>query len=144
MQFNYSRLGFVIMVAGLIALILSHSLFSGNFWVILVQSAAVLLMLWARWTFGRRSFHFEATPTEGNLVTWGAYRWIRHPIYTAACLFSIAGVCAHLSVYSLAMLAIIIAGALLRVWCEENLLVAKYPEYQVYQSRTRRMVPYVF
>ena len=144
MQFNYSRLGFAIMVVGLNTLILSHSLFSGNFWVILVQSGAVLFMLWARWTFGRRSFHFEATPTEGSLVTWGAYRWIRHPIYTATCLFSIAGVCDHLSVYALAILAIIIAGALLRVWCEENLLVAKYPEYQVYQSRTWRMVPYVF
>jgi protein-S-isoprenylcysteine O-methyltransferase Ste14 len=41
----------------------------------------------ARVTFGRRSFHAAANPTAGGLVTTGPYRLIRHPIYTAACLF---------------------------------------------------------
>ena len=58
---------------------------------------AFLLILWARVTFGRRSFHVVANPTEGGLVTSGPYRYIRHPIYAAICLFTWVGVAAHWS-----------------------------------------------
>jgi protein-S-isoprenylcysteine O-methyltransferase Ste14 len=34
----------------------------------------------ARVTFGGRSFHVGANPTEGGLVTKGPYRFVRHPI----------------------------------------------------------------
>src|SRR6266516_2249539 len=75
----------------------SPALFSTSAIVIALQIAAVLLFLWARITFGRRSFHLAANPTEGGLVTTGPYRHIRHPIYTALCLFTGAGAAAHLS-----------------------------------------------
>ena len=60
-----------------------------------VQVAAVLLMVWARMTFGRRSFHAAANPTAGGLVTWGPYRYWRHPIYSAILLFLWSGVLSH-------------------------------------------------
>ena len=49
-------------------------------------------MLWARLTFGWRSFHAGARPTEGGIVTRGPYHWVRHPIYLAILLFTWAGV----------------------------------------------------
>ena len=52
-----------------------------------IQGAAVALMVWARVTFGGRSFHFAANPTAGGLVTWGPYRFVRHPIYASILLF---------------------------------------------------------
>lgn len=48
-------------------------------------------MAWARLTFGRRSFHASAVPTAGGVETRGPYRFIRHPIYTAACVIGSAG-----------------------------------------------------
>ena len=38
-------------------------------------------------TLGLRGFHLTAESTEGHLVTAGPYLAIRHPIYTAVCLF---------------------------------------------------------
>jgi protein-S-isoprenylcysteine O-methyltransferase Ste14 len=50
---------------------------------LVVQAVAVALMIWARITFGRRSFHAVANPTEGGLVTSGPYAIVRHPIAVA-------------------------------------------------------------
>ena len=104
----------------------------------------MLLMLWARVTFGRRSFHASADPTEGGLVTSGPYRYIRHPIYTAVCLFSVAGALTVRTPPAFAWTALVFAGGIGRMLCEETLLRARYPEYVDYARRTARMVPFIF
>jgi protein-S-isoprenylcysteine O-methyltransferase Ste14 len=90
-------LAYLGMVAGLLGLLYTRSLPSLSPFVIAPQAAAVALVIWARITFGRRSFHVAANPTPGGLVTTGSYRFIRHPIYTAVCLFTITGVLTHWS-----------------------------------------------
>lgn len=132
------------MVAGLFGIYFEGALFSPRPAVIAVQAAAVLLFVWARLTFGLRSFHATANPTEGGLVTTGPYRWIRHPIYTAVVIFTAAGTAARLSLVTGAFWVLLLAGALLRIAAEETLLVARYPEYRDYAARTRRMIPLVF
>src|SRR2546421_9689631 len=92
-----SIVGYAGMVGGLLGLLAARSLFSSSPLVISVQVLALLLFLWARITFGRRSYHVAADPTEGGLVTGGPYRYIRHPIYAAFCLFTSAGAVAHWS-----------------------------------------------
>jgi protein-S-isoprenylcysteine O-methyltransferase Ste14 len=139
-----SVLGYLAMAVGLVALIELRSLFSASPAVIVPQLAAVALIIWARITFGRRSFHFAANPTTGGLVTNGPYRYIRHPIYTSACLFVIAGVVAHWSTAACRFGGLVVAGSIGRVFCEEALLPALYPEYIEYAAKTWRMVPYVF
>jgi len=109
-----------------------------------VQVAALLLLLWARITFGRRSFHVAANPTAGGLVMTGPYRYIRHPIYTALCCFTGVAVAAHLSWKTGLCFAAMLGFALLRIFCEEKLVSFRYPEYRNYAARTWRMVPYVF
>jgi protein-S-isoprenylcysteine O-methyltransferase Ste14 len=101
-------------------------------------------MVWARIIVGRRSFHLAANPTEGGLVTVGPYRYIRHPIYAAVRLFAVAGVAAHWSWLAAALCALVIIGAMVRMRCEEVLLVARYPQYQDYSAKTWRMIPHVF
>ena len=49
--------GFLGMAGGIIALVATGKLFSPSPWVIATQAAALTLLLWARLTFGRRSFH---------------------------------------------------------------------------------------
>jgi hypothetical protein len=52
-----SKVGFAIMVAGLAMLLTQRLVLSPAVPVIVLQLAAVALMVWARLTFGRRSFH---------------------------------------------------------------------------------------
>lgn len=139
-----SLLSFALMVAGLFGLIVAQSLFSISPLVIGCQGVAVALMLWARITFGRRSFDATADPAAGGLVTSGPYRFMRHPIYTAVLLFAFAGALAHASLSATGLALLVLLGALTRMLIEERLLLARYPDYAAYAERTKRMLPYVF
>ena len=139
-----SILGLVVMIAALIGLYEIGVLFSPQPLAIALQVIAVALMVWARVAFGRRSFHAAANPTTGGLVTKGPYRYIRHPIYAAACLFGWGAIVVHWSLVSVALGVLLFLGALARLLCEEQLVKQRYPEYLEYSKVTKRMIPYLF
>jgi protein-S-isoprenylcysteine O-methyltransferase Ste14 len=139
-----SVIGYLAMVGGLLGLLSTRSLLSPSPFVLVPQVAGLALIVWARITFGRRSFHCAANPTAGGLVTTGPYRFIRHPIYTGVCLFVTAGAVAHLSWTTVLLAGLVWSGALSRMYCEEQLIVARYPEYHQYAAKTSRMVPFLF
>lgn len=137
-----SVLAFLSMVLGILVLCLPpRALFSWSPVVVGVQTAAALLMVWARRTFGRRSFHAAADSTAGGLVTTGPYRYIRHPIYAAICWFVWAGVAANLSTRAVLAALLVTTGAIARLFCEERLMVERYPEYAEYARTTKRLIP---
>ena len=139
-----SLAGLAAMLAALLGLWKTRSLFSAHPGVIAVQLTAVLLMIWARVTFGLRSFHAAANPTAGSLVTTGPYHFIRHPIYASICLFLWAGVLGNLSPVAISLGALATIGALVRLFCEEHLLIRQYPKYREYAASTRRLLPGVW
>jgi protein-S-isoprenylcysteine O-methyltransferase Ste14 len=134
----------LLMALALAGLVIRGAFFSSQPLVILAEVAAVALMLWARLTFGHRSFHAAANPTAGGLVTTGPYRYIRHPIYTAVCLFAWPGILAHWSLINVLLGVLLIVAAIARMLSEERLIAEVYPEYREYAQSTRRMVPYIF
>jgi protein-S-isoprenylcysteine O-methyltransferase Ste14 len=139
-----SIVGLIVMIAGLVGLLKIGVLFSAQPVTIALQVLAVALLIWARITFGRRSFHAAANPTEGGLVTSGPYHYIRHPIYTAACLFCWAAIITHLSLVSVAFGVLLFLGSLTRMLAEERLVRQRYPQYVEYAKTTKRMLPGVF
>ena len=136
--------GLALMILGAVGLVFTGHLFSRAPWAIAIQVVAAALMLWARVTFGARSFHASASPTAGGLVTSGPYRFIRHPIYTAICLFTLIAVLATPSWIGLVCWVMIAIGSWIRMRAEESLLVGMYPEYRDYAAKTRRMIPFLF
>jgi protein-S-isoprenylcysteine O-methyltransferase Ste14 len=135
---------FAAMVGGLVGLLYSNALFADQPLVLALQVAAFLLMVWARITFGRRSFHAAADPLAGGLVTTGPYAYFRHPIYAAIIYFIWAGALDHFSWRVLAYAELITAGAFIRMHIEERLLVGMYPEYRDYKARVKKIVPFVY
>jgi protein-S-isoprenylcysteine O-methyltransferase Ste14 len=138
-----SVLALFVLVAALVYLGFRGQIFGGPV-TMAVQAVAVLLMIWARITFGMRSFHAAANPTEGGLVTTGPYRYVRHPIYAAVLLFFAAAIAAHPSWLNAGIGLIMFAALLARMLSEERLVVEKYPEYADYARHTKRVLPGVF
>ncbi len=141
---NISLAALLLMALALVGLLFRGAFFSSQPVPIMAEILAVALMVWARLTFGQRSFHAAATPSAGGLVTTGPYRFIRHPIYTAACLFGWSGILAHWSAINAMLGVLLLAGAVGRMLCEERMVVEIYPEYRDYARSTKRMVPYIF
>ncbi len=143
-QKSLSVVATIAAVGGIVALLLTHNLLGEHIAVIIAQIAAVLLMIWARITFGMRSFHFSANTTEGGLVTSGPYAYVRNPIYSAVLLFTWAGVMEHLSLVSALLGLLVTAGMLVRVFSEEKFLRERYPDYNDYARRVRRLIPFIY
>ena len=139
-----SIVGYLGMIGGLLGLVALRAALSVSPFAIAVQVAALLLAVWARVTFRRRSYHVAANPTEGGLVTSGPYHFIRHPIYTAICFFTGAGVASHWSWGAGACGVLVIGSLVMRMFCEETLVAKRYPEYREYAANTWRMIPYVY
>jgi protein-S-isoprenylcysteine O-methyltransferase Ste14 len=138
-----SRAGFAIAILALVRLVFLKSLLAVGLVGILVQVLAALLMLWARATLGRRSFHATADPTEGGLITSGPYQYLRHPIYAAIMYFVWAGILSHMSLENALLGLVATIGLFIRIVAEERLVTERYPGYVEYAAHTKRVVPFV-
>ena len=138
-----SGIAFFVAVMGLVFLIFDHHLFASHPLLIAIQVGAALLMVWARLTFGGRSFHATASATEGGIVTSGPFQYWRHPIYASISYFAWAGQVESPSTASL-VAAVVLSFALgIRMLLEEKLLNATYPEYEAYSRKVKRFIPFV-
>lgn len=138
-----SILAFGLMVVGLAWLVIRREFLARSVVGLVVQVAAVLLMIAARATFGRRSFHAAANPTAGGLVTGGPYRWWRHPIYAAVLYFVWAAALDSRSMPAMMSALLVTVGAGVRMYAEETLLMNTYADYAAYRARTARVIPFV-
>ena len=140
---NLSLTGLAFTVIATVTLVFREAFFAREPIGITIQVLAAMLMLWARLTFGRRSFHANAIPTEGGLMTAGPYKFLRHPIYASLLYFIWAGVASHLSLLNVLLGSVPTVGLSIRMLAEERLVIEKYPEYLTYASRTKRVIPFI-
>ena len=139
-----SQLATAVLVVAVLSLLFRRSLFARGPLPVALQFVAAALMLWARVTFGGRSFHVGANPTEGGLVTKGPYRFVRHPIYAAILLFLWAGVASHGTIANLLTAIVATAAIAVRMGAEDVLVAEIYPGYAEYARHTKRIVPFLF
>ena len=100
------------------------------------------LALWSRWTLGASSTLTSVPAPHASLVTGGPYRWLRHPIYTAAFLLipGVAGLTANLFILAAGLGAL--AVLVVRTPREEALLLEKFgDDYRAVMDRTGRWLP---
>jgi protein-S-isoprenylcysteine O-methyltransferase Ste14 len=87
---------------------------------------------------------FSVMAEARRLVTTGVYRIMRHPLYVAEELAVFGMVMQFLSVWTALLLAVQIAFQLRRMRNEETILGETFPEYDVYKSRTARLIPGIY
>jgi protein-S-isoprenylcysteine O-methyltransferase Ste14 len=140
-----SFIGFAFAVIGIIYLFKMNYVFSKNIITIIIQVLSVGIMIWARLTFGLRSFHPTANTTKGELITKGPYRWLRHPIYASVIYFFIACIISFPFKETIAAVLLICIGLFIRILLEEKSLKLTYKEqYGVYSKKTKRIIPFIF
>ncbi|HUH29214.1 isoprenylcysteine carboxylmethyltransferase family protein [Gelidibacter sp.] len=107
---------------------------------LVLLGVAILFGVIALFQLNTKLSPFPSPMASGKLITSGAYRISRHPIYTAL-LFSGFGY----AVYGSSLYKVLITLLLLILFYyksvyEERLLGERFPEYEDYQKRTRRFI----
>jgi protein-S-isoprenylcysteine O-methyltransferase Ste14 len=93
-------------------------------------------------TLGKPREIFEAT-TE--LVRQGAYRYIRHPLYSSLLWFAWGAFLKEISLFSTILVLIATAALIATARVEEGENLGKFGEgYAAYQRETRMFIPFVF
>ncbi|EAQ50508.1 MULTISPECIES: methyltransferase family protein [Flavobacteriaceae] len=81
------------------------------------------------------------TPTSnGTLITTGAYRIARHPIYTALIFCGLGYAFYNQSSYKALISITLLILFYFKSKYEEKLLLKHFPEYRQYQQKTRRFL----
>ncbi len=105
-----------------------------------------LAMLIAGFISLGRNLQAEPHPKENaSLVTDGAYRIVRHPLY-AGILCSWLGLALYQQhdLTVILLLTILLPFFNLKIKREERMLVAKFPEYAQYQQQVKKLFPLLF
>ena len=112
----------------------------------LISSVAVVLGVVSREYLGRSYSPRASHASDALLVRDGPYRWIRHPLYLAALLWTVGWPLIIASLLGgLVPILIIVPAVRRRMIAEEDELLRVYgDEYAEYQERTWRLLPCVY
>jgi protein-S-isoprenylcysteine O-methyltransferase Ste14 len=110
--------------------------------VLLVSGS--LLAISGVMNLGRNLTPLPVPKNSATLVVTGAYRLVRHPIYSGLIFMAFGwGLWANswLTI-GYALLLLIFFGVKSRY--EERLLEEKFPEYSSYRKRVKKLLPYIY
>jgi protein-S-isoprenylcysteine O-methyltransferase Ste14 len=104
--------------------------------------AAIPLIYWVFSSLGNNVTRTTATRRNSELVTYGPYRWVRHPLYTVG-MFNFIGFSLLAANWFILFSAVIALGAILmRTPQEEERLIERFgEEYRQYMKSTGRYLP---
>lgn len=90
--------------------------------------------------------NFNITPEikeNASLITTGAYRYIRHPMYFSVLVMMLGVVVSKPTLLSLFIYVLLVITLFLKAQKEEILWVAQSSEYKNYMQQTKRIIPFV-
>ena len=105
---------------------------------------AFLMLQQALFQLGRNYSPLFDTHRPHEIVKSGLYRYIRHPVYLCNMIILLGYVFSGLSVWVVLTSCWGWIYMLISISKEEKYLAMQFPEYQEYQKKTWRLVPYVF
>ncbi len=139
-----SRLLVGVQFACLGAILVSGPWIAGQGVCFTLELSGCLLGIWAVVTMHWRNLHVMPEVRPGSrLVTDGPYQWIRHPIYTALLMVTLALVCASFSYVRGGYWVILSITLAVKLSYEEACLREAFDAYDAYRLRTWRLIPWV-
>ncbi len=134
-----------IQFACLTAIVLTGSILARNPVLLAVEVAALLLGVWAILTVRIGNVNVLPDPRqEAVLVQSGPYRWIRHPMYAALLLGTLALVLDSPSGLRWSLWIVLLINLVIKLHYEERMLLEHFGGYGAYMAGSKRLIPYLY
>ena len=106
--------------------------------------AGLAFCIWARFTLGRNWSGVVTLKGGHELITFGPYALVRHPIYTGLLTMFVATVMVLGHVAGIVAAPLVFLSFWIKLRHEEKIMLEKFPdEYAAYEQRVKRLVPFV-
>ncbi len=114
-------------------------------WSFVLLAITGFLALWAMAAMKLGNFNVVPTPVKnGVLISRGPYKMIRHPMYTSIFIASLALTAGQFDYIKLGISLALVAGLVVKMLYEEDLLCNHYQSYAEYMTKTKRVIPFVW
>lgn len=128
-----------------ILLVLTGPIIASNPLLLLIEITAIGLGSWA--LSKNKIGNFNISPNvkrHSKLVVNGPYKFVRHPMYAALLLGTLALVFNKFSFIRLWIWITLSATVIIKLLIEERLLIKHFRRYASYQRHTKRLIPFIF
>jgi protein-S-isoprenylcysteine O-methyltransferase Ste14 len=115
-----------------------------NLVLLILEILFILLGLWAILVM---RFNVNVSPDiieNSNLITFGPYKFIRHPMYAAVIFTTFIWLLAKPSVVGLIVWVVLLVNLFFKMLYEERQLAQRFSEYNEYKNKTKRLIPFIF
>ena len=109
----------------------------------LMAAGGILLIGGMAW-LGKRLTPLPFPKPETTLVETGPYAFVRHPVYSGGILLSFGWAIMVRGWLTLVYAAVLLVFLDIKSRREERWLVERFPSYQHYQRRVRKLIPFVY
>jgi protein-S-isoprenylcysteine O-methyltransferase Ste14 len=98
-------------------------------WYVMLQLVGVALGIWAVRSLGENNWSVYPTPNEGSSISaTGAYKYVRHPMYTALILFFLPVALRADGWFSWILYGVLVFTLFVKILFEERQLIKKHAE----------------
>lgn len=113
--------------------------------LLIIFIVAMILGLWAFYNMGSKTYSPFPHPRQGGKLTQeGAYKFIRHPMYTAVIMLGLTLFLSAPSFTSFLVFLMLVGVLHIKVDLEEELLSKMHKGYKDYAQKTKKFIPFIY
>jgi len=116
-----------------------------NFVLSIFFTAGLVLGFWSIYNLGLDTFTpFPEPKKESKHVQTGAYKYVRHPMYTAVMMLSLVLLSSSATFISAVIYLLLLYILDSKATLEEEYLQKIHPSYKTYAQKTKKFIPFVY